>query len=105
LAWIKNDALLEEHLKAQSAIWRVTTSRGPRALPRECSFSKDEFGPNYGWDPKEKIIKRVSDKDFDIVLLQILEKARKEVTEFKPRTQLARLKESIDYLAEHKIET
>jgi hypothetical protein len=72
---------------------------------RECSFSKDAFGPNYGWDPKEKIIKRVSDGDFDITLLRTLETARKEVAEFKTRKQITRLKESMDYLAEYKIET
>jgi hypothetical protein len=71
----------------------------------ECSFSKDKYSPNCGCDPKEKIVKRVYNEYLDDTLLRILETARKEVAKFKPRTQLVRLKESIDYLAEYKIET
>jgi len=71
----------------------------------ECPFVKDSYGPNYGRDPKEKIIKRVWDEYLDDTLLRILETANKEAANFKLRTQLAKLKESIDYLAECKIET
>ena len=41
----------------------------------------------------------------DDLLVRFLEKAHEEDRQFKPRTQLARVKESIEYFAEYKIET
>jgi hypothetical protein len=72
----------------------------------ECSFSRlDDFGPNYGWNPTEKVIPRMWDSVADIFLVGLIKDARREDQTFTPVAEVARFKISIDYLADYKINT
>jgi hypothetical protein len=72
----------------------------------ECSFSRlDDLGPNYGWKPAEKVIPRKWDSVADILLVGLIKEAHREDQTFTPVSKVVRLKESIDYLANYKINT
>jgi hypothetical protein len=72
----------------------------------ECSFSRlDDFRPNYGWNPAEKVIPRMRDSVADILLVWLIKEARREYRTFTPVVEVARSKKSIDYLAGYKINT
>jgi hypothetical protein len=68
----------------------------------ECSFSRlNDFGPNYGWNPAGKVIPRIWDFHADMILVGLISEARREDQTFTPVAEVARLKESVDYLADY----